>query len=180
MPGQMHRGAILSRGIRQRQLAKTEILFGTPKCGEGKKSLPDGRQEHLSLLQAAKWHQNGNKNSRGDICMQIAVTERNIQVSECISRTWYDEWCLQCVLASALFPNLLHFYGFEVTSCTAELQLVPGCWGKGRLYWSVKLPNQRLRSRRWAETVLSWNWKEYISQSWQFFKYLGFFHISSM
>lgn len=81
MPGKMHGGTILSHGIRQRQLAKTEILFGTPKSGEGKKkSLPDSRWEHLSLLQTAKWHQNGNKNSRGDICMQIAVTERNITV----------------------------------------------------------------------------------------------------
>lgn len=82
--------------------------------------------------------------------MQISAggaTSRSLKISAGLPY----QWCLQCLpLASSPSPNLLHLYGFEITSGTTEVQLIAECWGKGHLYWSVKIPNQRLRSRRWT------------------------------
>lgn len=124
---------------------------------------------------ASKWKQEFQRRHLHADC-----SYRKEHLSLSISAGLNDEWCLQCVLASSLFPNLLHSMDLKSLLTPLNYNLIQER-GKGHLYWSVKLPDQRLRSRRWAEAVRSWNWKEYISLSWQFFKYLGFFfHISAM
>lgn len=172
VPGQKHRGTknlSMALNTHSWQGQKSSLELHNAKNSK----LTYSRQEPLSLLQTGKKTMMRIPNET--FARRFLLQEENQGLLRISAGPPYP-WCLQCLpLASSLSPNVLHLCAFEITSCTAEVQLIPECWGKGHLCRGVKLSNQRRSSSRGTVAVFSWNQEESLYLSWQLSRIWGSF-----